>query len=157
MSTEKRKVLHEKRDGPVPQVGVINFYPDRPRLPSRGGGVRRAKIKIPRNTPRTTQSQPTTPQTCPVRQMSGPIAQTSPDAERGGVYRQDKIRGNHPQPSPRKTNQEPTYRAENSRSDAPYIYTYKRGKRLICNPFRTALPGLLGIRLRKLLGITAVQ
>ena len=38
-----------------------------------------------------------------VPQTSGPITQTSPDTERGG--RQDRIRENHPRPSPRKKNQ----------------------------------------------------
>ena len=41
-----------------------------------------------------------TPETCPVPQMSGSIAQTSPDTERGG--RQDDIRKNHPRPVRRK-------------------------------------------------------
>ena len=39
---------------------------------------------------------------------SAPITQTSPDTERGG--KQDKIRIDHRQPSPRKMNQEHTER-----------------------------------------------
>ena len=54
---------------------------------------------------RTTQkTQPTTRETCPVPQMTGPITQnTAPTLSRGG--RQDRIRGNHPRPSPRKSKQ----------------------------------------------------
>ena len=57
-----------------------------------------------RTTPKT---QPTTLETCTVPQMRGPITQTSPDTEQGGVGRA-KYAKTIPDQTQEKTNKQPT-------------------------------------------------
>ena len=103
--------------------------------PATGGGrlgrcmeKRNVKLKTRRKTaletPKITLTQATTLETRPAPQMNGRITQTIPDTERGGG--QDKIRKNHPQPSPRKKNEPGTHLADFVLPTTPLVRISRR-------------------------------